>query len=80
MDGKALCPQVASHTVQEPFKVVKDIFHVSEDDHPGARSDQRVPAFTQAAREEEQQKEAPCVLGAAQQNTRGHPGGDEDDE
>ena len=80
MDGKALCPQVASHTVQEPSKVVKDIFHVSEDDHPSARSDQSVPACTQATREEEQQKEAPCVLGAAQQSARGRPGGDEDDE
>lgn len=40
--------------------------------------DQSIPAFTQATREEEEQNETPCVLGAAQESTRDHPGGGED--
>lgn len=48
MDGKALCLEVASHTVQETFKVVKNVLYVSKDYYPRASGNQSIPAFTQA--------------------------------
>lgn len=78
MDGKALCLEVASHTVQETFKVVKNVLYVSKDYYPRASGNQSIPAFTQATWEEEKQNEASCMLGAAQQGTCDHPGGGKD--
>lgn len=77
MYGKALGLYVASHTVQETFEVMKNIFHMSKDYHPGASSNQSIPSLPQAAGEEEEEDEASRMLGAAEQNTSDHPGGDE---
>lgn len=58
MDGKALCLRLQVILSREPFKVVKDIFHMSKDwHHPSCKWDWSVSCFMSFNAEEEEQNE-----------------------
>lgn len=78
VDGKALVPEIASHTVQEAFEIVENILHVPQNNHACACGNQGISALPKATGEEEEEDEASCMFGAAQKDACGHPGYEED--